>query len=331
MLTDLLSPTQIALARHHSYSLFSRLYLEGVTEDLVPFIQVIPELTSVLIDPYDADEAAANHHQLFGFNIFPYAAIFLDSDGLLGGRLTNAVLTTYHQMGYQSDGIVTSSDHIGHELGLLGFLSQAEAEAWEDNQIAAAQQWRKWQREFLQTHLLRWLLPFIVAVQYHDDPFYEALAGLTLDLIHEQYTELVEGLSTPHVPFSLPSAPALLSEEKTGLREIANFLVIPVHSGFYLSRHQIGKLANQLQLPCGFGSRQQMLLNVFRSAVAYAGLPTLCNTLAAILADWQAVYQDYAAKFPHLTSFADAWSKQAGNSIQLLAEIKQRTGDEIQT
>ncbi len=326
MLTKLLGPAQRALARYHSYLFLSQLYLKGVTAELVPTIQIIPELAVALVDPFDPDEAAADHYQLFGFNVFPYATIFLDGDGLLGGRVTNDMLTSHHHLGYWMNMAATSSDHIGHELELLAFLSQAEAEAWEENQVATTHRLRQWQREFLQTHLLRWLLPFVTAVQHHDNPFYVALAELTLDLIYEQYTNLAEDLSTPPAYFSLLPAPALLSDEKTGLREIANFLITPVYSGFYLSRHQIGQLASQHQLPCGFGSRQQMLLNELHSAVTYNSLLTLCTALAAILTNWQVIYQDYAVKFPKLAPFAAVWSRRAEHTTQLLAEIKQRAG-----
>ena len=80
-----LSPQQLAQSRSHSYTMFSRLVLEGVTAELLPYVRAIPELAAALPHPYAPDAAAAQHHDLFKFHLFPYAAIFLDASGLLGG------------------------------------------------------------------------------------------------------------------------------------------------------------------------------------------------------------------------------------------------------
>ena len=127
-----LSSADMALARHHTYTLFSRLFLEGVTAELRPFLPPIPELAAVLPEPFDADESAATHHYLFQLNLFPYESIFLATDGLLGGPVTNKVQQQYEQSGFIVDASATSPDHIGHELAFLAFLCGAEADVWKD-------------------------------------------------------------------------------------------------------------------------------------------------------------------------------------------------------
>ena len=93
-----------ALARSRLYSLFRALYSNGVTGDLLPIIQAVPELAVHLPTPVDEDSLAAAHQTLFGFNLFPYESIFLSSTGELGGEDSEAVSMAYRAVGYQPTG-----------------------------------------------------------------------------------------------------------------------------------------------------------------------------------------------------------------------------------
>lgn len=311
-----MDPLQAALARHHSYTLLGRLYLEGLTTTLLPYLQAIPQLSALLPASFDADEAAARHYRLFGFNVFPYESIFLDGDGLLGGPLAAAVQDSYRRCGYNPHTTDSSPDHVGHEVGLLAFLCAAEADAWQDDLPSQAERMRRLQRDFLQQHLLRWLPPLLLAIRQQEQPFYTALANLTLDLLHEHGA----AISLSPEGSDLPAPPDLLADEDTGLKDIARYLATPPYSGIYLSRDGVGALARQLDLPRGFGSRQDLLLNLLRSAVQYGSLPALLSTLQTRLAAWQDGYHD--AFHPPLASFAQTWHRRSQHTAHLLQAIQ---------
>jgi hypothetical protein len=97
---------------------------------------------------------------------------------------------------------------------------------------------------------------------------------LLLELLGDQYAHLTQTLIAPPVNFTLPEPQNLLDDEKTGLKDIAELLSKPALSGVYLTHQQIKALALSLELPKGFGSRQQTLVNLLRTAVQYepAGL-----------------------------------------------------------
>ena len=78
--------SEVSQARHHGYVLFGRLLLEGLTPELLPFVQQIPELATAVPKFYDDDIAAAHYQSIFGFNLFPFQSIFLDGSGSSGGR-----------------------------------------------------------------------------------------------------------------------------------------------------------------------------------------------------------------------------------------------------
>lgn len=275
---------QKARARSYSYSLFSRLFLSPITAEILPYLQAVDELQAALPQSINLEELAADHHQLFAFNVFPYEAVFLDDSGLLGGAVTDAVRRRYQQAGYHVDATASSPDHIGHELGLLAFLSAAEADAHEDREQQHVHRLRRHQSEFLEHHLLRWLPPLTLALRDHQLPFYARVGQMTLQLVQEQMADL-HG-SAPRTPEPLPPAPQPLQDSESGLSEIAAFLVTPLHSGLYLSRETIGALARELDLPRGFGSRKQLLLNTLRSAAQYERLDAVLDALQALAAEW---------------------------------------------
>ncbi|MCI0398124.1 MAG: molecular chaperone TorD family protein [Chloroflexi bacterium] len=302
---------QLALAHSRTYTLFSGLYLNGLTGELLPIIQAVPELAAALPNPLNPDQAAADHQHLFGFNVFPYASLFLDPTGLLGGPVVEAVQEAYRAASFAAPATGESADHVGHELGLLAFLAAAEARAWEEDRPAAAAQWQTRQRRFLDHHLLPWLPPLVVAIRQQGHPFYTALVTLTLELVHAHRAGLGE---TAALTFSLPPAPNLLDEPATGLKEIAAYLLSPPTSGLYLGRDDLGRLARHLDLPAGFGDRRPMLLALFHSAASHDRLAALLQALQTLATEWERAYKEM--------ELAGAWQARAAQTHQFLADLQ---------
>ena len=176
-----LDKAEIALARQHGYVLFGRLLLEGLTPELLPFVQQIPELATVVPQFYDDDIAAAHYQSIFGFNLFPFQSIFLDSTGLVGGQETKRVQTFFAKVGYE--GITdVDSDHIGQLLLCLAVLCEDSGQTARHQQAA-----------LLGQHLLRWLLPFTCALKLQKRVFYAALADMLLAFVADSCTRFGGG------------------------------------------------------------------------------------------------------------------------------------------
>lgn len=312
---SLIDANKRPLAQHHAYRLLSTLFLDGLTAVSLPTIQQVPELANALPAEINFDEAAASHQHLFGFNIFPYESIFLDPSRLLGGLATDAVLNSYSQAGFTPSPDSASPDHIGNELDMMAHLTGAEADAWEDDLPIVAQNMQRLQHEFLQSHLLRWIFPFVVSVRRQNDPFFAAVAQLTFELVsdHAQQLDLTGS--------DLPIAPALLDDDKTSLRDIVEFVVTPPYSGVYWGRDDVGRLAREIELPRGFGGRDQMLLNLIRTAVQYKTIPTLISNLQAELGEWDKEYTAVLQEHPHLVPFIGIWQSHCQQTNELLTEI----------
>lgn len=310
-----MSQAQLARARSYSYRLFSELFLQGVTAVSLPYLQQIPELTAVLPSPFNADSAAAAHHELFQFNIFPYESFFLGEDGLVGGDVTAVVNQLYFQLGWQTAVAATEADHLGQELACLAFLVGEEAEAWEADQPTEANIWQTRQQFFLHSHLLRWAPGCLLAIQQQSNPFFAELAQMTIALLLSH----VANVAPP--PDFLPPTPNILANEKSGFKEIAHFLLLPALSGLSLSRDNIGQLGRQFNLPRGFGSRETMLLNLLRTAVQYDALPPLLTALQDTCRRWQSSYQQLIDQHPQTALFIQPWQARAAATEQMVIEL----------
>jgi putative dimethyl sulfoxide reductase chaperone len=321
-----MKPVAVALARHYTYTLLGRLYADGLTTELLPYARALLGETAVTqyalrTTQYDVNEAAATHHTLFRFNIFPYQAIFRDASGLLGGAESERVRAAYLESGFET----AEPDHIAAELRFLAFLCAAEAEARQDGLADVATQCQSRQAAFLGNHLLTWLPPFVIALERAGHPLYAALATLTLDFVADHAAAVgatlvvAQDTVAQDAPGQAQGLP--LQDTKTGLKDIARYLITPPHSGLYLSRDAIAELARACDLPRGFGGRQQMLSNLLYTAVEYDSLHEVLGELTAVTKQWQNKYAHQIKQHPHLATFILPWQKHLEATTRLIKDI----------
>jgi putative dimethyl sulfoxide reductase chaperone len=309
-----LAATEVALGRYHAYTLLGRLFLEGVTAETWPYVVQVLQLAVAVREGRQGGAVVPEegaHYGLFGLHIFPYESFFLGERGLLGGAVTAAVQGRYAEAGFAAGGDTTPADHTGHELAFLAFLCRAEAEAGAEAQAVAGRR----QELFLAEHLLRWLSPLVVALQRQSHRFYAALANLTWDLVADHYRAL-NAAATP--AFTLP---APRTEPPNGLKEMANFLTTPAHSGLFLGREEVRLLARPLNLPTGFGGRRQMMQQLLEAAARYDSLSPLLHQLATLLDAWRDTYAQQSASDPHLAPFISPWQQRLEQTAQRLRQL----------
>lgn len=319
-----------------SYALCSTLITHGISPHTLPIVQQLDELKALLPVPCDFTSAAAVHQQLFGMNIFAHESFFLDDSHLVGGAVADDVLTSYQRVGYQPSLDAGSGDHLGEELRLLSFLCAAQVDALQDEQPQVSKRLQWEQQRFLQRHLLRWLVPCTIAIRRAGDAFYAEVASLTLALVagHWQYIidePSMEAASATDISFmdsksvihKLPTPPDLLDNQKTSLRDIADFLITPAHCGIYLSRDVISRLGRKQQLPRGFGERKILMTNLLQSAAQYEQTLALFQDLHTLAQEWQAEYKAVLQEYPHLAPFVAPWQERAQQSRQTLEEMAQ--------
>ena len=322
-----------ALAKSRLYHLLQQLYLDGVTSQSLPVVRALADLTVHLPSTTAADtdnstalvdQMAATHQELFGFNLFPYESIFLEQEGLLGSALSEEVATAYRAVGYTPSPTAGAPDHIGEEVGILAHLCAAEADAWEDGREEIAQHMMHEQLRFLETHLLRWLTPCMTAIQRHDDPFFAQLSQITTELVADHYaglsTQVAIEQKNSFATSDIPSS-ELLRDPQTSLKDIAHFLTTPINSGIFFSRYLVNRMGRNHRLPRGFGSREQMLTNLLRTAAQYDALPDLLTSMKLELQEWQQAYQLVLDGHPAVADFVQQWIDRVQMTQRLLVEI----------
>ena len=312
-------PHDLATARRRAYYLFSRLFLEGITPELLPRLEAVPELAEAA-QPYDPDQAAAAHYQLTAVDVFPYASIFLDPSGLLGGPLSDETAELYNESGY--DEALSDYDHLGHKLGFLAYLCGMEAASLAGGDVEVALLWTSRQQGFLAGHLLRWLPPLVVAIQQAGSPFYGRLAELTLELCVD-HIQKSESTAIPPLP-----QPPQIGDQESSLKDIAHVLTTPPYCGLFLSREAISALARRHELPRGFGDREQMLTNLLRAAGQYDAVTAVFHDLAGIYQEGADRYQEQHDLLPKLRPWLQPWQEgviQTAESLRGLADVIEKT------
>jgi hypothetical protein len=241
----------------------------------------------------------------------------------MGGDATTSTIRDYRQIGFDTGSTAGSPDHIGHELAFLSFLNQAEARAHESKHPSQVALMQGHQRSFLDRHILRWLPPLVQAIRDQIHPFYGELARVTLETT-VAHRAILGG--TPPANFNLPEHPALLEDEKTGLKEIVAFLLTPAFSGIYLGRDDIGRLARGHSIPRGFGERRQMLASLMRSAANYGDLGQVLSSLQALVTAWENTYQEMATSSKPIVAAA-IWQKRASATAGMITHMRSRLED----
>ncbi len=303
------------------YHLLSRLYLDGLTATLLADVAKIPGLASGIPDPYDEETAAADYQHLFGFNIYPYASVFLSPDGLLGGPVSDQVRRFFQRAGCALDLTRESADHVGQELAFLAFLLRTEAEMSNGAEAPEVSRLRRLQRRFMDHHLLGWLPVFVRALGRQGHPFYARLATFTLDVVLAHRARLGNTPEEEPGIFALSVPPALLEDENTDLNDVAAFLTTPPWSGLFLSRDDIRRLGRAGNLPHGFGDRARMLAQVLRAAATYDGLEALLDRLAVHTTDWRTYFDDLGTR-PGLGPIARVWQTRLDATERLCARVR---------
>lgn len=263
-----------AIARGRAYALLGDLFRRGPRR--LDHLRAVDVLAPHLPAACD-DEALAAHHGLFGQELPPYEGVFLHERALLGGPRTSAVRQAMAEGGFSPDESDAEPDHIGSELAFLAHLAGAEADAWRDGLTTAATRIQALQRAFLRLHLLRWLPALVVAVETVDSGLYAVATRLTLDLA-------VDHLGEPPLDEDLAGLPDILSREKTGMRQIGDFLAVPLHTGAMLTPAAIRSIGRTAGVPAGFGKRGMLLENLLQSAIRNGRLEALLAALDAHLA-----------------------------------------------
>ncbi len=129
-----------------------------------------------------ADEINVDYSSMFLLHTQPIESFVLDAkqEALVG--LQNPVMEFYFRNGFEIDMNQTdilAPDHLGIEFGFM--------------QTVVFRDEFKAQREFLETHLLKWVIPYLLGMKgMASTPFYRDVFDFTVEFLASDYHSLVE-------------------------------------------------------------------------------------------------------------------------------------------
>lgn len=182
--------------RTYLYAFLSRVFSNALDDKYLAELQHNDELLSMLgNESFDwfkttsletlTEALNIDYSSIFLMNAKPIESSIIDSkDEILVG-LQNPVMQFYFNHNYELNlaaSHLQTPDHISIELAFM------------QNLIAKNE--LKTQKEFLQTHLLRWAVPYFLGIKaMAQTPFYKDLSDFTIEFLASDYDFLVNELN----------------------------------------------------------------------------------------------------------------------------------------
>ena len=280
----------------------------------------------------------AAHGELFLFQLYPYASVYLGAEGMMGGEAADRIAGFWRALGQTPP---AEPDHIAVMLGLHARLGELEEQAADR---PARERWRHARAAFLWEHLLCWLPIFLlklgdlggiggsgppgssgraigVSGQTAEagesgvaDPFYLRWAGLLGDALRAETAVLPLPEGPERLPLHLRAAPACIDPRRDGPEGFLASLLSPARTGMVLARADLARAARDLGLGLRLGERRVML----RAMLDQDPGPVL-GWLAGEAASWAGRHLPEVHVSPSLAAW---WHERGAATARLLRELQ---------
>ena len=209
--------------------------------------------------------------EIFAFQLYPYASVYLGPEGMLGGPARDRVAGFWRAVGQTPP---AEPDHLCALLGLYAGLCAAEDAAsgtagvdgrsgapgaGEVGPAAEAVLLRRARRTLLHEHVMSWAPLLLARVREVSGGFYGAWAAMLERVLDE---ELARVGRPDGLPAHLVEAPGLPDPRRTGGEAFVAGLLAPVRAGVVLTRADLAALARSLDLGLRLGERRYVVLHL---------------------------------------------------------------------
>ncbi len=217
----------------------------------------------------------ARHTDLFAFQLYPFASVYLGPEGLLGGVARDRIAGFWRALGLVPP---SEPDSLPVLLGAYADLAEATTESstkstgttTTDTSAPGPDRANRARATLLWEHLLSWLPCYLRRVRTLDNDFYARWASL-LDAVLA--AEAKRFPAPPALPLHLREAPLLRDPRTDEGRELRDHdatkrgegaaflgeLLAPVRTGMILTRDDLRRAARDLGLGSRIGERRFVL------------------------------------------------------------------------
>lgn len=244
------------------------------------------------------------HSDIFLFQLYPYASVFLGPEGAAGGEARDRVAGFWRALDREPP---DEPDHLATLLAAYAGLVDAE-EAAAEPEVAAG--WRRARHAFFWEHLVSWSLPFLLKLREIAPPFYQ---GWT-DVLEAALAQESAALGPPaRTPLALREAAPLPDPRVDGGEPFVAGLLSPVRSGLVLTRADLARAGRDLGLGLRIGERAYILRSMFAQGARHT-----LEWLAAEARSWEERHDRSGSIAPEV---ADFWMERARTTATLLSEL----------
>lgn len=251
--------------------------------------------------------------ELFVFQLYPYASVYLGAEGMLGGEARDRVSGFWRALSMVQP--PAEVDHLALMLALYARLCEL---ASGESEKASGGVWERARKAFLWEHLLSWLPVYLGKVADLASPFYRRWSEVLLQaLLAEAAAAGVPAM----LPLHLRAAPSLVDPRRGEVGEFMQSLLAPVRSGMILTRADLSRAARHLGLGMRLGERAFILRALFNQNAS-----GMLEWLASEAGLWAERHQSFGDS---LGAVARAWEAKARAAAVLLWELKREAGETL--
>ena len=248
---------------------------------------------------------ASEYTDLFIFQLYPYASVYLGAEGMLGGEARDRIAGFWRALGQVPS---AEPDHLAVMLALYARLVELEE---HEHDPVRQESWHRARKAFLWEHLLSWLPGYLNKLDDIASPFYRKWGAMLSGALLEEAEAI--GKQTL-LPLHLRQAPGLSDPRSGEVGEFLQSLLSPVRSGMILVRSDFSRAARQLGLGLRLGERK-FILQALLSQNARGTL----NWLAEEASVWVERHRTHCGL---LGGVAKAWEEKAKAAATLLKALK---------
>jgi hypothetical protein len=197
---------------------------------------------------------AAQHTDLFGFQLYPYASVYLGAEGMLGGEARDRITGFWGAIGELPP---AEPDHLTVLLAQLAAIHEREHEVGDE---PGRRILRHARQAFFREHIASWIFAFLARAREIAPPYYRSWA----ETVHAALTEEAHAFGpSADLPSHLRHAPSITDADAGSPARLAGALLAPVRSGMILTRGDLARSASDVGVGARMGERRRTLEQMF--------------------------------------------------------------------
>jgi TorA maturation chaperone TorD len=250
--------------------------------------------------PPTGDEYA----ELFLFQLYPYASVYLGPEGMLGGEARDRVAGFWRAIEVDPPG---EPDHVAVLLALYAHLVDLEDQAPSARQKAALGTARA---ALLWEHLLSWLPVYLDKIADLAPEPYRRWGELLMAALEEEARRTV-------LPEALPlhlRATESLTPQKASSEDLSRAVLAPLRCGMIVTRTDLARAARQTGLGLRAGERRFAL-----DALLAQDAPAMCRWFQDEALTWVQRHRNRAVWLP---AIAGDWATRAQCAADALGGVQ---------